>query len=206
MRKSSWLIRSPNTVPGAITGTSICVALFASGRPMIGAIWALLYGTLASTSGPGRLWNAAARFTSTTGILYVAYALKRVWKASVLSQNSSESRAPGVAAAVSQRFPDVRPVLSPPATIRPLSSPTSVVRSNPFQWRVCVPNADANVVRRSTALPTASGLRSITGPTSYPPPPGSRGSTGAVTVNCAKSDSGVARFCVTTKLPKIRRK
>ena len=71
---------------------------------------------------------------------------------------------------------------------------------------VAAAESHANVVRLSTARPTASGLMSITGPTSYPPPPGSRGSVGAVTVNCAKSDSGVARFWVTMKLPKIRRK
>src|ERR1700724_2552111 len=76
-RKSTWSKRSPKSVPGA-TSCSVAVLLGPAARlrPKDGAIWALGTTSVATTGGPGMLWNVPLTWTFHQGSGYVPLSLR----------------------------------------------------------------------------------------------------------------------------------
>ena len=100
----------------------------------------------------------------------------------------------------------VLPVLMPPCSLTPVRGRMLTFTSTPCHRSRCLPYLLASVMKLSAGRPKLAGLRSYRPDTVYPPPPGNRGSEGAVMPNVSKSDALTARLSVTQKFWYARRK
>src|SRR2546421_5769081 len=144
-RRSSWLSRSPKSVPGETRLTVTFAEPPDSGRPSDG--WIDAFGALkfAAIWGPGMLCNVPLTRTSMRGIVYDASPLiwlrkfVSTWQYCVGVTVDAAIRTSGTFAAIAQLSVDVRPVLSPPCTRRPCDSLALPVMSTPFQCSYWLP-------------------------------------------------------------------
>ena len=88
----------------------------------------------------------------------------------------------GKAARTAQLSGSRRPVLVPPCTVSPFRSRATTLTSTPCQFSICFPKLLADCASSSTC-PTLVGMRLYRPLIVWPPPPGSRGSTGATMLN-----------------------
>ena len=101
-----------------------------------------------------------------------------------------------------QLFVVVRPVETPPPRIPPRPNLALTLISSPWNTSVCFPKFDAWLTRLpAAAWPNAVGVTSYSPHSWFPPPSGSRASTGTTTQNGVWSAAVIARLSVTVKLP-----
>src|SRR5258706_16421761 len=103
-------------------------------------------------------------------------------------KNANPNVVSGNADATSQLSVTVRPVLTPPWTMKLARGRALRLISTPFQWSVCLPYASDRVTKLSAGTPNFSGLTAYSPVTAYPPPPGRSGFAGAAMLYRLKSD------------------
>src|SRR5712691_1280864 len=103
--------------------------------------------------------------------------------------------------ATSQLSNTSRPVLVPPCRRTPCGSRMLTATSTPEKTSVWLPKFFAKVTRLLLGTPNLLGLMSVNPQSSYPPPFGNLGSTGAVMQYVLKSEGFVAKSSVTRKFP-----
>src|SRR5262252_6053557 len=106
----------------------------------------------------------------------------------------------GTAARIAHQSLTTLPVLVPPENVKPLTLRTLKFTSTPLNTRVSSPTSFVDLVSRFCTRVNAAGVLLYNGPMRYPPPPGRRGSSGAVTKNGVRSFGPMLRSSVTVPI------
>src|SRR5215467_4691613 len=105
--------------------------------------------------------------------------------------------ASGTAATIAHQSLTTLPVLVPPENVKPFTLRTLKFTSTPLNTRVSSPTSFVDFTSKFCTRVNASGVLLYSGPIWYPPPPGRRGSAGAVRKNGVRSLGPMLRSSVT---------